>query len=458
MPSPAVTPSKNSVWRLTRPIVKPSSVGTPRKDGSDVSRSASIASRPPTPPIRTPARKPALTPAPSVAPGSRRSSRVSRSMAGIMGCEELTHNGSDQVWVRYGATPPGADGARFHPSFRRNRNRPPSCKEVAMLRRRSRLVLFAPLLGLLLVPALLAPAQASGIGLEGVPSFSNVFLIIGENTTYSQLSVGKAPYQESHLRPDAAWFTNYFATSHYSTSNYVAMTSGQYTRCEQEDIKPIDCHQDTANIFNQLTDAGTSWKEWNESMPSPCYLLNAGADKTLNSYRPKHSPAEYYTGVVGDYANPSSLCTDNVIPAGTTGPNDMRAFNRALRDHTASAFNYVVPNMCEDGHDNCTAAGNPITQFDDFLAREVPLIQATYPDALVIVTYDEGQGGGANNGSKFGGGNVLLAMVGPQVVPGTYAELRNHYGLLRTLEDGFGIGTYANNAATADPITGDVWS
>jgi hypothetical protein len=41
-------------------------------------------------------------------------------------------------------------------------------------------------------------------------------------------------------------------------------------------------------------------------------------------------------------------------------------------------------------------------QFADFLAREVPLIQATYPDALVIVTYDEAQGGGANNGSKLG--------------------------------------------------------
>jgi phosphatidylinositol-3-phosphatase len=327
-----------------------------------------------------------------------------------------------------------------------------------MLRRSRLVVLFAPLLGLLLVPALLAPAQASGTALEGVPAFSNVFLIIGENTTYSQLSVGKAPYQETHLRPDAAWFTNYFATSHYSTSNYVAMTSGQYIRCEQEDIKPIDCHQTTTNIFNQLTTAGITWKEWNESMPSPCYLLNAGSDKTLNAYRPKHSPAEYYTGVVGNYASPSSLCTNNVIPAGTTGPNDMRAFNLALSHHTAAAFNYVVPNMCEDGHDNCTAAGTPITQFDDFLAREVPLIQATYPNALVMVTYDEAQGGGANNGSKFGGGNVLFAMVGPQVVPGTYTDLRNHYGLLRTLEDGFNIGTYANNAATADPITGAMWA
>jgi hypothetical protein len=315
--------------------------------------------------------------------------------------------------------------------------------------------------GLMLVASLLAtvltvaPARAGG-GAEGVPAFSHVFLIIGENTSYSQLNDGNAPYQETQLRPNAAWLTNYFATSHYSTSNYVAMTSGQYNHCEQEDVKPIDCHQKVKNIFHQLTVAGISWAAWNESMPTPCYLLNAGSDKTFNAYRPKHNPAEYYVNVVGDYANPSSECTDNVIAAGTTGPNDMTYFNAALRDHTAPAFNYVVPNMCEDGHDNCKPQGNPITQFDDFLAREVPLIQATYPDALVIVTYDEGQGGGANYGSKFGGGNVLTALAGPQVSPGTYSDLRNHYGLLRTLEDGYGL-SYVNNAATADPITG-VWS
>jgi phosphatidylinositol-3-phosphatase len=58
-------------------------------------------------------------------------------------------------------------------------------------------------------------------------------------------------------------------------------------------------------------------------------------------------------------------------------------------NHDVPAFNYVVPNMCEDGHDNCKPTGNPITQFDDFLAREVPIITTAYPDALVMVTYDE---------------------------------------------------------------------
>jgi hypothetical protein len=321
-----------------------------------------------------------------------------------------------------------------------------------MLRRTLASLVALPLLALV---TSVAPAHATG-GAEGVPAFSHVFLIVGENTSLSQLTDNNAPYQELHLRPDAAWFTNFFATSHYSTSNYVAMTSGQYNRCEQEDVKPIDCHQRVANVFHQMTTRGISWAAWNESMPEPCYLLNAGTDKDFNAYRPKHNPAEYYVNVVKDYSNPSAECTDNVIPAGTTGPNDMSTFNAALANHTAPAFNYVVPNMCEDAHDNCKPAGNVLTQFDDFLSREVPLIQQAYPDATVIVTYDEGQGGGANQGSKFGGGNIPTAITGPDVVPNDYGNLHNQYGLLRTVEDGFGL-PYVNNAATADPIN-EIWA
>jgi len=37
-----------------------------------------------------------------------------------------------------------------------------------------------------------------------------------------------------------------------------------------------------------------------------------------------------------------------------------------------------------------------------------------------------------------------------------YAGLTNHYNLLRTIEDGFGLG-YAGAAATARPIT-QIWN
>jgi hypothetical protein len=74
----------------------------------------------------------------------------------------------------------------------------------------------------------------------------------------------------------------------------------------------------------------------------------------------------------------------------------MSVFNNALAGATGapaiSDFNLVVRNECEDAHSNCKPAGNPITQFDNFLAREVPLIR-DYINAhggLLIVTFDEG--------------------------------------------------------------------
>ena len=339
--------------------------------------------------------------------------------------------------------------------------------------RRSRTWLLLAAASLLVAPLAATTAQATD-RFDGVPQFDHVFLIIGENTTLSQLTANNAPYQVTHLEPNAAWFTNYWATSHYSTSNYVAMTSGQYNACEQADVKPIDCHEPITreNLFHQLDGTRFSWKEWNESMPTDaygsgtggCYLLNAGADKTDNAYRPKHNPAEYYTNIVQDYSFyttgtlPSQECRDKVVATGTTGPNDMTYFHAALANHTAANFNYIVPNMCEDGHDNCKPTGNTITQFDNFLAREVPVITTAYPDALVMVVYDEGQGGSPNTGTKFGGGNVLFAMMGPQVNVGIYGDLLNHYSLLRLLENGYRISGHPAGAFDAAAFPASVWA
>ena len=44
----------------------------------------------------------------------------------------------------------------------------------------------------------------------------------------------------------------------------------------------------------------------------------------------------------------------------------------------------------------------------------------------------------------------------PLARPGLYGDVFNHYSLLRTLEDGFGITDHPANAATADAIN-TIW-
>lgn len=317
------------------------------------------------------------------------------------------------------------------------------------------------------------PAGASG-GAEGVPALGHVFVIVGENTQLSQLNMGNAPYLLGTLKPASAWLTNYFATTHYSESNYVAMTSGQFTACQQKDGTAASCHQNVPNLFQDLALAGDTFTTWSESMPAPCFLVNAGGDATQNHYAAKHNPQLFFDNVEGDtlgggWLNNGSnqggtFCQATNIPAGSANvPNDMSVFNNALAGvpgaPAISDFNLVVPNECEDAHDNCKPAGNPITQFDNFLAREVPLIQ-NYINAhggLLIVTFDEGITNSPVRAVKFGnGGNVAFAAWGPQVHPAVYpGGPFTHYSFLRTLQDGFGLipPAFSYLGGAGDPAT-----
>ena len=100
-------------------------------------------------------------------------------------------------------------------------------------------------------------------------------------------------------------------------------------------------------------------------------------------------------------------------------------------------------------------------QFDNFLAREVPLIEqspAFGPNDVIIVTYDEDErAGGMAKKNGFGqGGHVASAILGPLAVPGEYTGVFYHYSLLRTIEDGFGLSAYVGYANNVTPITG-IW-
>ncbi|HET8559487.1 MAG TPA: alkaline phosphatase family protein [Marmoricola sp.] len=328
-------------------------------------------------------------------------------------------------------------------------------------------LLVAPLL-LLLGPAF-APARASApdpAGDAGVPAFGHVFLVIGENTELGQINKSNAPYLLGQLAPQSAWLTGYYALTHFSEANYIGMTSGQYTHCQQFDGSVASCHQDVDNLFSQLDRAGVSWQSWMESMPEACGLSSAGSPKTQNHYGPKHNPALFYDAIEGaggvwSATDRSAECQAQDLPMGGTGPNDTSTFDAALASGDVARFNFVVPNECEDGHDNCQPSGNGISQFDSFLAREVPKIissPAFGSDGLLLVTFDEGTSNqGDGNGHQFaGGGNVAFLAYGPQVRTGVDTATYDHYSLLRTLEDGFGIGDHLGGAATASAIS-TIW-
>ena len=302
--------------------------------------------------------------------------------------------------------------------------------------------------------------------LDGVPSFGHVFLLIGENTSLSQDTARNTPYLVLNLKRRGAWLTNYFAVHGGSLADYIAMTSGHFTKCEVNDDLPyhlntgkLFCHEPINNLFHQLDSAHVSWLEWNESMPNACAFFDTGTDWARNVYSTHHNPAVYYDDVEGAVYNeafnrrPNSECLHRVIATGTSGPNDMSAFNTALAKGRVARFNMVIPNDCQQGHDPC--GGNRVHQFDAFLAQEVPKIEASPAfgsNGLILITYDEWGDGTPHNH------HVAFLALGPQVKPGVYSTdgPYTHYSLLRTLEDGFGISQHLLNAARAEPIS-QIW-
>lgn len=331
---------------------------------------------------------------------------------------------------------------------------------------------FAFLIGL---SALLTgwAGSASAINeIEGTPRLGHVFIIVGENTDLMELNPNNAPYLLGTLKPTSAWLTQYFATTHKSEANYVAMTSGQYTTCQQLDGSPALCHQNVDNLFSQMAHAGISFKTWAESMPAPCYLPKSGSAAALNNYTMTHNPQLFFDNVEGDslegkWAKQGSqggaFCQATNIPTGTTEPNDMLIFHSALAEipgaPSIAEFNFIIPNKCEDGHDQCNK--DRIAQFDDFLAREVPLIQQYIAQhgGLLIVTFDEGSGNFSTPYVEYGqGGNVAWLAWGPQIQPGVYSHgPYTHYSFLRMLQNGFRLTTrYLGNAANVLPVKG-IW-
>jgi hypothetical protein len=316
------------------------------------------------------------------------------------------------------------------------------------------------------------PADAGAVSagtpstrVEGVPRLGHVFLIIGENTDYAHLTTTNAPYLESTLRPDSAWMDNYYAATHWSQANYMALVTGQFTRCEQQD-GGISCHQNVDNLYHQLDLLGTSWKVWLEAGTAKCDTASGGSCTSdtacpLSGFYTTGNPPTQLDDIEGpggvfSATTPSNECLANDVPAGTE-QDGMSTFNADVATGNVPAFNTLIPNGCEDGEANCKPVNNRYTQFDDFLAREVPKIEASPAfgdNGMIIIVYDEDErAGGVQPANVLDqGGHTVCAVISPLVTPGEASPETYSYSVLRTLQDGFGAFPYLGYANQVSPL------
>jgi hypothetical protein len=321
-----------------------------------------------------------------------------------------------------------------------------------MPRSRDRSTLLLTAVVAVVCSGLLASSSSAAI-----PRFGHAFLIVGENTSYEQITPRHAPFLAGTVKPHGAWLTNMHSfVKSSSLGQYIAMVSGRYTACEANNDLPDHCHQRVPNLFSQLMAAGRSWRDYQQSMPNACNPEDGGAAWARNIYSAHHNPALYFTqiqgGRVDEAITPSAPCRIFDLPMGTTAPDDTSFFDQDLASGNVGSLNVVVPNDCADGHDLC-GTHDRIRQFDDFLASEIPKIQASPAfgsDGVIFITWDEG------SDPPYRPAHILTAVLGPRVRAGAMdPERHDHYGLERTLATGLGLVPLAH-ARAATPIS-TIW-
>ena len=215
--------------------------------------------------------------------------------------------------------------------------------------------------------------------------------------------------------------TNYSGVAHPSEPNYIALFSGSTQGVTD------DANYDIAgqNLADQLEAHGKTWKMFAQNVPPDCSTAATatGGEDGSGSYARKHEPAISFTDI-------------STSPARCANITDFTHFDPAAAD-----FEFITPNMCHDMHD-C-----PIATGDAFLRDFVPTIlnsPAWQQGGVLFITWDENEGRSGNH--------VPTLVISPNVAQGFQSNVaHDHYSLLRTIEDAWGLGCL-NKACAANNL------
>ena len=335
-----------------------------------------------------------------------------------------------------------------------------------------------------------------------LPPIQHIWLIDLENEGVAQSfdDPSADPYLAVTLPQEGAYLANYYGIGHDSADNYIAQISGQApdTQTQQDcgvwnafeptnDVVP-PYHQLQGNgcvyppsvqtLGNQLTQAKRTWKAYLQDMgndpardhttetaqgPACGHPAVGAPDLTEGAevgdqYATRHEGFMYFESVTGNQA----YCDAHIL--------SFQPLSKDLKKvSTIPDFSFIAPNLCNDGHDSPCVNGDPggLTQINTFLKGFVPELLASpayKAGGLVLITFDEGTTDtgccGETSGISAshpnvaepgmggpGGGDVGLVALSPFIKPGTVSTVDyNHYSLLRTIEDSFGL-PYLGDAA-----------
>jgi hypothetical protein len=347
-------------------------------------------------------------------------------------------------------------------------------------------------------------AAPAGHGWRGAPRLDHVFIIMLENHVADHVIGDKNMPFVTSLAREYGVATRYYGVTHTSEPNYIAATSGStwwtndddgwYTGNHYPNPKIAGNHYPHTNIVTELEAAHIPWDAYMQAMPSAGYLPDYWPSKTNDLYVSKHNPFILYNDVRFTKAWRDHIKPYTDMAADLNGPNPPR-------------YVWISPDLCNDMHGGIytTIKGFPETpcpysnvagdkydealkaKADKFVEQAVETImhsRAWTGNSVIFVTADESDYDGSNPtddyylsvagccdspylpagdpeispkwpGGLYGGGSapmIVISRNGPRHV--TDATPSNHYSMLLTIEQGFGLPElgYTSDTSQVHPL------
>ena len=321
-------------------------------------------------------------------------------------------------------------------------------------------------------------------GREGVPRYAHIVVILEENKDYAQmLDPAVAPNITAWSKQYGA-ATQFYGEVHPSEANYVALLGGDTFGIHDDDAfycKPgqvdqycymsaqpgyVDHTVRSTSLAGQIQRAGLTWKAYLEDLPEPGSLA-ANAGNLAAAGKPLTPATALYASKHTGFTNFAEVQSD---PDRAEHLVDFGRFDADLAANNLPTFALVVPNQCNEMHglvipnppEGCSGAQPTalIKRGDAELGRLIGKIQATpawtsSDNFAIVITFDEGRGADRtgccsvtpNAPSNYGGGHIPTLVItnhGPRGLADDTPY--NHYSLLRTIEDAFGISEHLGRA------------
>lgn len=312
-----------------------------------------------------------------------------------------------------------------------------------------------------------------------------VFIIMEENHAQDHVIGDPAMPYTTWLAHHYGEATNYYGVTHTSEPNYIAATSGSNWDVNNDNgwyptatNKAVN-HYDHTNLVDELARARIPWAAYMDAMPTAGYLPDSWPATGGALYASKHNPFVLYNDVRSSAARRSHIKPYTDLKTDLNSPH-------------APRYVWISPDQCNDMHGGVNSAipGHPETpcpysnvagdandqslkaKADLFLKKAVGTImhsKAWTRGSVIFVTADETDYDGSNPsdnfylstagccdspvlpagdpavsptwpGGVYGGGLIPMIVIGS----GAHGHVTdntayNHYSMLLTIEQGFGL-------------------